>query len=216
MFSKRIYTLVSLILLLASNALAWQRDSGGNDTAVARGTIVKLILKNGLNTSISRKGDRFSAEVAEDVTVGSRVAIPRGSIVSGAIQDLESAKHMSLLRGKASMALRFDYLRISGREVPIVASLVSVHDPHEDKQSESVKGEGRIQANTDVKGALTKGAVGVAGGSILGAVFGNVARGLALGSIGGAVAILAPKGGEVSLPEGAGLQIRLDRDLSVE
>lgn len=215
MHNKTLSTIFPLLLLMPS-AFARQPVPARDPASVPQGTIVKLILKNRLDSSTSRVGDRFNAEVAEDVRAGSRIAIPRGSMLSGTIQHLEGAKHMSLLRGKASIVLRFDHMRIEGRDVPLVASLVSVHDPSENRQGESVSGEGKIQANTDVKGALTKGAVGVAGGSILGAIFGNVARGLALGSIGGAVAILAPKGGEVTLPEGSGLQIRLDHDLSLD
>ncbi len=214
--SNRAFSTIFSLLLLTSGAFAWQPAPDSNPASVPQGTMVKLILMNRLDSSTNRVGDRFSAKVAEDVRAGSRIAIPRDSMLSGTIQNVEGAKHVSLLRGKASLILRFDHMRIDGRDVPVVASLVSVHDPYRNRQGESVSGEGRIQANTDVKGALTKGAVGVAGGSILGAIFGNVAKGLALGSIGGAVAILAPKGGEVTLPEGSGLQIRLDRDLNLD
>ena len=56
----------------------------------------------------------------------------------------------------------------------------------------------------------------MAAGTVLGAIFGSVSRGLLLGSIGGAVAILAPKGDDVTLSQGTGLPVRLDRDLDVK
>jgi hypothetical protein len=50
---------------------------------------------------------------------------------------------------------------------------------------------------------------------VLGALFGNVSRGLLLGTIGGAVAILAPKGRDVILEKGTGFQVRIDHDLNL-
>ena len=75
--------------------------------------------------------------------------------------------------------------------------------------------EGEIEAETDVTDILTKGAIGLGAGALLGAIFGNVSRGVLLGTIGGAVAILAPKGEDVELEEGSGLRIRLDRDIDL-
>ncbi len=181
---------------------------------VPRGTMLRLVLKNNLSTEYSKVGDPFTAELVEDVKVEGRTVLPAGAIVDGAISKMESPKRLAGLRGRASIVLRFDRIRTGGMEYPIVASLLSVHDPADGaKQQEKVKGEGEVQAKSDTKGTVTKGAIGVAAGTVLGAIFGSVSKGLVLGSIGGAAAILAPKGKDVTLSTGTGLQIRLDRDL---
>lgn len=146
--------------------------------------------------------------------------------MEGSITKLEKAKRLAGLQGKASLVLAFDRIRTPSREVPMAATLVGVHDPVDKtkqreeleeakKRDDRVKDEGEIEAKRDVKDIATKGAIGVAAGTVLGALFGNVSRGLLLGSIGGAVAILAPKGNEVTLREGTGLEVRLEQDLAV-
>jgi len=185
--------------------------------SVPKGTILKLILNDNLSTKTSKEGDPFAAELAEDVVIPGYTMLYKGATIEGVISKMEEAKRLGGLKGKASMVLRFDRIRTHGGEEPMVASLVSVHDPVDgSKQPDKVKDEGEVQSKTDVKDMATKGAIGVAAGTVLGAIFGNVARGLVLGSIGGAVAILAPKGNDVTLSPGTGLQIRLDRDLEVK
>jgi hypothetical protein len=184
--------------------------------SVSKGTMLKLILKDNLSTETSKEGDPFTAELAEDVVIRGNAMLHKGATVEGVISKMEGAKRLGGLKGKASMVLRFDKIRTHSGEEPMVASLASVHDPvGGSKQGDKVKDEGEVQAKTDVKDIATKGAIGVAAGTVLGAIFGNVSRGLLLGSIGGAVAILAPKGNDVMLSPGTGLQVRLDRDLEV-
>lgn len=192
---------------------------------VPRGTTVKLLLSDSLSTKDSEVGQRFHATVAEDVIVDGRTMIRRGASLTGAVTEVERPKRLAGLAGKAKMTLRFDRIQTVSGGRPLEATLISVHDPAPgvtDKQARKDKDknvdiskEGEVKAGTDVKDILTKGAIGVAAGAVLGAVFGNVSRGVLLGSIGGAVAILAPKGKDVNLREGTGLQIRLDRDLNL-
>lgn len=184
---------------------------------VPKGTLLKLTLKTNLNTKTNKVGDPFVADLAEPVRVDSNTVLPVGSQVTGSIARMEEARRMGGLTGKASMVLRFEQVQTPSGQQPIAATLISIHDPLEgSKQSEKVKEEGEVEAKTDAKEMATKGAIGVAAGTVLGAVFGNISRGLLLGSIGGAVAILAPKGKDVALPEGTGMQIRLDRELEVK
>jgi hypothetical protein len=209
-----------LILSLAVSPLA-----AAQSNVVARDTELRLILDHELSTKDNEAGDRFTATVAEDVRLDGRTLIRKGAVVEGTISKVQKPKRLAGLQGQAGLTLRFDELKTNAAEYPITATLISVHDPvrgldstdieDDDDQLGDVDDEGQIEAKTDKTDILTKGAIGVAAGALLGALFGNVSRGLILGSIGGAVAILAPKGKDVVLPEGAGLQIRLDRDLDL-
>ncbi len=212
---KRVFHSILAASILTLNLAAISPGLPANTGIVPNGTTINLLLKQELSTSANKVGDTFTAEVVQDVVVNGQTVIPHGAMVDGQISKLEKPKRLAGMTGKASLVLRFDRIRTRSGEEPIVASLVSVHDPVESKPQEKVGEEGKVEAKTDTKGILTKGAIGVAAGTVLGAVFGNVSRGLALGSIGGAVAILAPKGKDVTLPKESGLQIRLDRDLDV-
>jgi hypothetical protein len=211
---------VCLALTLCANTLFTPVISAAQTQNVPRGTRLKVILNNDLSTKTTDEGDQFEATVAEAVRVDGRTLIPRGSTIEGTVTEVERAKRLAGLAGKAKLTLRFDRIRVRGQSRPIHATVVSVHDPvegltDEDLEDSDVGDEGEVEADTDTKDVLTKGAIGVAAGALLGALFGNVSRGVIIGSIGGAVAILAPKGKDVILKEGTGLTIRLDRDLNL-
>jgi hypothetical protein len=192
---------------------------------VPRDATLRLILKDRLSTQDTEVGARFRAAVAEDLQVDGRTVIRRGDVVEGTVTKVEKPKRLAGLQGRAGMTLRFDRIRTNSGEYPVTATLISVHDPVRGLESPGVEDdqdidaevdeEGQIEADRDTEDIIKKGAIGVAAGALLGALFGNVSRGLLLGSIGGAVAILAPKGEDVTLREDSGLVIRLDRDLQL-
>jgi outer membrane lipoprotein SlyB len=216
------YSAPLVLLLVVSLALVTPAMA----QVVPSGTILKFVLDDELSTKKNEVGDKFTAQLAAPVVIEGDTLLPAGTIVEGSITKLEKAKRLAGLQGKASLVLAFDRIRTPSREVPVAATLVGVHDPIDKtkqreeleeakKRDDRVKDEGEIEAKRDVKDIATKGAIGVAAGTVLGALFGNVSRGLLLGSIGGAVAILAPKGNEVTLREGTGFEVRLERDLAV-
>ena len=113
------------------------------------------------------------------------------------------------------MVLRFDRIKYGSWEQPLAATLVSVHDPVKQGKNVTTTDEGAVQAKENIKGDLVKTGAGAAGGSLLGLIFGSVSKGLAIGLIGGATAILATKGKNVELQPGTGLIVRLDHPLEV-
>jgi hypothetical protein len=222
---KRTYS-VLVASFLALNLAFLTPVLGAMASMVPSGTTLKLMLRDDLSTKKNEVGDKFTAELVDPIVIDGSTMIPRGTKVEGSITKLEKPKRLAGLKGKASMVLSFDRIRTRGEDIPIAATLVSVHDPinkseqreeieRAKKSDEKVKEEGEVEAKNDTRDMAIKGAIGVAAGTVLGALFGNISRGLLLGSIGGAVAILAPKGKDVTLPEGTGLQVRLDRDLEV-
>jgi hypothetical protein len=223
-FSEKYSSLIALLLVLSLGVTT--PFVGSMAAVVPAGTHLRMILNDELSTGNSQVGDRFTAELAAPVVVQDNLLLTTGTSVEGTIAKLEGAKRLAGLQGKASMVLSFDRIRTSDGAIPLAATLVGIFDPvnrskqreaieEAKKREEKVKEEGEIEAKTDVKDIATKGAISVAAGTVLGAIFGNVSRGLLLGSIGGAVAILAPKGKEVALTEGTGLQVRLEQDLSL-
>ncbi|MFB6368651.1 MAG: hypothetical protein ABEJ00_03475, partial [Gemmatimonadota bacterium] len=81
-------------LVAAALALAACGEAGGGADPPRRitiptGTELRLTLDQELGPAASEEGDRFTARVAEPVTVGGRVAIPRGAVVHGYVLGVE-------------------------------------------------------------------------------------------------------------------------------
>jgi hypothetical protein len=218
-FNKSGISVFIALYLAASMSLAPALQAQTTQV-VPRDTEMKLVLNQQLSTKDTEEGQKFTATVAEDVLANGRVLIRHGASVHGTVTEVERPKRLAGLAGKAKLMLRFDTVQTISGERPMQASVVSVHDPAkvaDDDQDKNTKtgDEGQVESKSDIKDILTKGAIGVAAGAVLGAVFGNVSKGVLLGTIGGAVAILAPKGKDVTLQEGMGLRVRLQRDLNV-
>ncbi|MBI3663440.1 MAG: hypothetical protein HY234_10380 [Acidobacteria bacterium] len=202
---------VSLFLLAAPPA-----QSQSNQ--LLQGTQLRLVLLNGLTTSVAREGDPFVATIAEPVYIGGQLVLPAGARVNGEISQIIHAKRFGLLRGQAAMYLKFKSIEIDRREIPAPMSIISIHET-------SVNGRARkdvrteegviVEARRDVKGALATVALGGGGGSVIGTVFSHAMRGLAIGLIGGSTYVMVKKGKEVELPAQTGILVRLDTTITL-
>ncbi len=183
-----------------------------------RGTELRLSLLNGLSTSVSRDGDPFEAVVTQPVLLGTDLVLPAGTRVRGIVARVYHTRRFNLIRGQAALVLQFKALEVDGREIPVQMSLLSVERPegnnHRRKDLKTEEGS-IIEARPDVKGDVTAVAVGTGGGTLVGAVFGHVVRGLGLGLGGGAAYVLIRKGKEVELPAQTILVVRLDNSITL-
>jgi hypothetical protein len=168
-------------------------DSARSDPADVRvpdGTEIQIRLDQPISSKTARIEDRIQASVAESLRVDGRVAIPAGAEVRGVVQSVEQAERA---RG-ARMEMSFDSIVVDGRPVDIRSRVVSVD-------------EGRIDKKKAGLGAILGGVVGAVIDGKKGAVIGAV--------LGGTGAVVATKGGEVELPAGTLLTLRLDRPINV-
>jgi hypothetical protein len=202
---------VSLFLLAAPPA-----QSQSNQ--LLQGTQLRLVLLNGLTTSVAREGDPFIATVAEPVYIGGQLLLPAGARVNGEVTQITRAKRFGILRGQAAMYLKFKSIEIDRREIPAPMSIISIHET-------SVNGRARkdirteegviVEAKRDVKGALVNVAIGGGGGTAIGTIFSHAMRGLAIGLIGGTSYVMIKKGKEVELPAQTGILVRLDATITL-
>jgi len=96
---------------------------------VPKGTQITLQLNKNLSTKENQEGDDFDAYVIEPVYSEGRIAIPRGSLISGGISRITRPGRF---KGKAVIHLLFQSIQIPGRgKIPIQAALVSI-DPNGD------------------------------------------------------------------------------------
>jgi hypothetical protein len=183
-----------------------------------QGTQLRLVLLNGLTSSVAREGDPFVATVVEPVYIGGQLLLPAGARVNGEVSQITRAKRFGLIRGQAAMYLKFKSIEIDRREIPAPMSIIALFESSRgDKARKDLRTEEGtiVEAKRDVKGALTTVALGGGGGTVIGTIFSHAIRGLAIGLIGGTSYVMIKKGKEVELPAQTGILVRLDSTITL-
>lgn len=213
---KIVVSLLLVIALLCSMASPIYAEP----RQVTQGTEIHLTLLDAINTAIAREGDPFVAEISQPVFVNGLMVLPAGTRVHGVISSIQKAKNFSLFRGQAYLSLSFKTIEIDSRLVPVQMSILGIGQPRVQgysRERHDVKiMEGEIlQEKHDVKGDVVGMAVGGGGGSLIGLIAGNVARGFGIGLAGGAVYIASRKGKEIDMPPLTGMLVRVEDTLMV-
>lgn len=210
---------VFLVIALAVSAVL-PSPASAEPRQIIQGTEVHLTLLTPVSTSTSREGDPFIAVLAQPLALDSRIILPAGTRVHGVVGTIQRPKNFSLFRGQAYMNLAFKSVELDSRLIPVQMSLIAIGHPRIDSYSTArhdvkiIEGE-VIQEKHDYKGDAYGMAIGGGGGTLMGVLFSNVARGIGIGFAAGAVYVVARKGREVELPAETGLLTRLDSTLTV-
>jgi hypothetical protein len=109
---------------------------------------------------------------------------------------------------------------VDRRVIPVQMSILAIQDASPQNSGRKRKDlkveEGQVvEARPDTNADGTAVGLSTSGGTIVGAVFGHVVRGLALGLVGGTVYIMAKKGRPVELPAQTALLVRLDSNVTL-
>jgi hypothetical protein len=187
---------------------------------IVAGTEIHLTLLSRINSSTAKEGDPFLAVLSQPVQLESRILLPVGTRVHGVIGTIQPAKNFSAFRGQAYLNMTFKSVEIDSRLIPVQMSILLIGSPRvegESKRRRDMKiTEGEVlQEKHDYKGDAIGMAIGGGGGSLVGLIFSNVARGFGIGLASGAVYIAVRKGKEINLPEQTGILARMDSTLSV-
>ncbi len=204
---------VACLLLLATPAAHSQSNQ------LLQGTQLRLVLLNGLTTSVARSGDPFLATVAEPVYIGGQLVLPAGARVHGVVGNIITPKHFALFRGQAAMNLRFESMEVEGREIPAQMSILGIQQSTAEgnrkrKDLRTIEGA-VVETKPDIKGDVALVGLSTGGGTVVGTVFSHVVRGLALGLVGGTAYVMARKGKDVELPAQSGFLVRLDNTVAL-
>jgi hypothetical protein len=204
---------VAGLLLLATPAAHSQSNQ------LLQGTQLRLVLLNGLSTSVARSGDPFLATVAEPVYIGGQLLLPAGARVHGVVGNIITPKHFALFRGQAAMNLRFESIEVEGREIPAQMSILAIQQSTAEgnrkrKDLRTIEGA-VVETKPDIKGDVALVGLSSGGGTVVGTVFSHVVRGLALGLVGGTAYVMARKGKDVELPAQTGFLVRLDNTVAL-
>ncbi len=89
----------------------------GKIEALDRKDVIRMTVSQVIDASFAQEGDEFFAEVTNDVSGGSGVIIPSGTVAHGRIKQSSEAKRLGR---DGTIDLDFDYLITpDGREIPI-------------------------------------------------------------------------------------------------
>ena len=126
--------------------------------------------------------------------ISGTAAVPRNAEISGVVTDV---KESGRVKGKASLAFRFDRLVVGGEQHRIQTARVILSA--EQKKNEDVK----------------KGGIGAGLGAVVGGVVGG-GKGAAIGAVaGGTGAVLGTKGREIEVPAGTVVNVLVQEPLTV-
>ncbi len=133
---------------------------------VPAGTDLVVTLSQTLGSKLSQTGQTFLANVAQPVSAGGQMAIPKGSAVSGTVV---TAKEKGKIKGEGQLSLTLTNVTVNGHTYPIQTVTLD----------STVKGKGKRTAATTGGGA--------AGGALIGGIAGG-GKGAGIGALVGATA----------------------------
>lgn len=212
---RKFVVLAATVCLALVLVPAVEAQSGNQ---ILQGTQVRLVLLNGLSTSVAREGDPFIAVVAEPVYVGGQLVLPAGARVHGQVGNILRPRRFSMFRGQAAMNLYFRSIEMDRREIPAPMSILQIYDGDAGaRRRKDVKVEEgvMVESKRDIKEDITTVGLGAGGGTAVGAIFSHVVRGLTIGLVGSTAYIVVKRGKEVELPAQTGFLVRLDTTVNL-
>ncbi len=165
------------------------------EVGLPAGTEISVQLEERLSSKTARREDPVTASVFQPVRADGALVLPAGTRVRGVVVDAEPAQRPS--KG-GRLEIRFDRLDLGSERVDFRGRVVSI-------------GQGGDGGKTAGKAGL-----GAVLGGVLGSILGG-GKGAVVGVIlGGTGAVVGTKGGEVDLPAGTILTVRLEEPLRLE
>lgn len=151
------------------------------EVTIPAGTPIQVKILSTLASNTSKVEDPVKGSVEKAVVISGATAIPAGSAITGSVIDV---KESGRVKGKASLAIRFDRLTVRGETYKV--------------QMARIAQEAAQNKKDDVK----KGGLGAGLGAIVGGVAGG-GKGAAIGAVAGGVGtVMATKGDEVQIAPG--------------
>jgi type IV secretion system protein VirB10 len=182
------------------------------ELTVRSGTHIPLALLGSLDTRHSKEGDKVNLETRFPVSVEGRIAIPRGSFVTGTVARIKTPGRGS---SKGELTLTFETLTLpNGVTREIRSWLIGADGTAGKVDREAGKITGERNTGDDARTASGRASNGASAGSLAGAVTGAGSQaGWAVGAVAGLASVLVSRGPDVVLRRGTTLEMVLDRDL---
>jgi hypothetical protein len=161
------------------------------------GTSLALVMTSALSSESAQVETPVSARLSSPLVINGETLLPADAIVTGTVTDVERSGRV---QGRAHLAFAFNQVRMHGTSENLATNPVT------------------FEAEATKTADAEKVGVGAAGGAILGAILGGkkgAGKGaVAGGAVGGGV-VLATRGKEVSVAEGAPVTATLSQPLTI-
>lgn len=108
-----------IVVIAAAIAVQQATAPASEKLVLAAHTPVRLTTNGTIDSRSIRQGQRLALTVADDVTVGSRIVIPRGTPAAG---EIESLSEKGMFGQSARFALRPLYVDIAGHRVNLAGT----------------------------------------------------------------------------------------------
>jgi hypothetical protein len=168
------------------------------DVRAPVGTALALSLITPLSTETAKVETPVTARLRQAVSVDGITVIPAGATLHGDVTEVERAGRV---KGRSRLTIRFAEVQVNGQRDPLRTDPITF-------EGEETKGEDAVKVGGGAGvGALIGGIIG--GGS-------GAAKGAAIGGAAGAGAVLATRGKDVNLAEGAEISATTASSFSIQ
>ncbi len=167
------------------------------DVSAAVGSPLSLSLITPISTETAQVETPVTARLRQPIVVDGFTVIPAGATLHGNVTEVERAGRV---KGRAHLAIRFSEVQVEGQRDPLRTNALT------------------FEGASSTKKDAAKVGVGAGVGAIIGGIVGGgsgAAKGAAIGGGAGAGTVLATRGEEVELAEGAELNATLASPYSV-
>lgn len=114
---KKLLAILIAMFLVSNIAFAGAFKADARTKRIPAGTVFKLEFLQPVSTFSGCEGDSFVATMKNELSTGSNVILPSGSVVRGSVSQVNTAKKFS--RG-AKLYLDFDHIVTpNGRQIPL-------------------------------------------------------------------------------------------------
>ena len=114
---KKLLTILIAMFLVSNTAFAGAFKADARTKRIPAGTVFKLEFLQPVSTFSGCEGDSFVATMKNELSTGTNVILPSGSVVRGSVAQVNTAKRFS--RG-AKLYLDFDHIVTPhGRQIPL-------------------------------------------------------------------------------------------------
>jgi hypothetical protein len=181
---------------------------------IPSGTMLPLVLHNGISTRSAKVGDAVYFETLFPIMVDGRVAIPAGSYVSGEVTD---SVRPGRVKGRGELAIKLNTLILPN------AYMINLNASPRDASTggnETVDDEGRIKGDSDKKSDVDTIVKTTAAGAGIGGLATGSAKGVGIGAgvgaAAGLIAVLLTRGPEAEMPRGTTVNVALNRPIFLD
>jgi type IV secretion system protein VirB10 len=181
-------------------------------------TLIPVVLSTTISTQSNTVGQAIFCKSTYPITVENRIIIPEGSSIRGTVMEVVRPGRVE---GRAKLGLRFDEVVLpNGTTRRLRASLAGFGKPGKDR-FDPKEGQVKGDRSKDAAGKLARTTFwGVVIGGDVGWADGHTREGLGMGAGAGAAAgvvwIMATRAGDVVLPEGISLTLRLNQPVTFD